>query len=231
MGAPVAPIKHCSAAYSGLPGMAGSAPGNTTGDQVRFMALALRRRCYLCGCLIPRSSPVYNAFSYGDGLNVEKWPGGVYTTQIMTHGGHKSCIIYAALVCPFLKYRQSRQYVRGERVPRGAAEIIGFNKFGIAFFTETALLGASDPHGWAYIDIAEQIPYETAPKDLPSIYREAVNSEAKVIDKSSRLCWTDSAFDRLRLLECSRVDQVVLATMRTQARTVVGGHTYRLALL
>nr|AAN05778.1 unknown [Mycobacterium avium subsp. hominissuis A5] len=141
---------------------------------------------------------------------------------------HKSCTIYASLVCPFLRYRHSRRPSDRE-VTRGDAEIVRFRHYGVAFFgprtgppyTDQTPWNHDDK--WAYADHVETIRFETW-RDLLPIYDQAVTADAKVVNLATRLYWTDSR----RLDRIAQQDNTHLARLRATAPQV---GDFRLALL
>ncbi|OBH28061.1 hypothetical protein A5692_23525 [Mycobacterium sp. E342] len=214
--------------------MAGSFPGQTGGDQRRYLALEMRGRCSMCGISMPRGKPVYGIFNCAEGRDAlseaEKHPGGVYVRFSHPGSMHRSCAIYSAMVCPYLRHRRARRHrLRPWEIRRGRAEVLGFDHRGIGFFTETPT-NASDNRAWAYFGLAESIPYGSW-RELWPLYDDAIAADGKIIDYSSRLHWTDSQEDQNRLAYLSSVDRATVARMRATATTAMGGYVYRLAVL
>jgi hypothetical protein len=181
-----------------LPCLPCAIPGGTRGDPVRNWALALRRRCSVCGCTMR-----------GQFCSIMRWqdelPGGVFTTWI-PGPMHRSCALYSALVCPFFKYPTSRE--RRPNVPhalRGDAAVLVFNGYGSAYFPEPTRWGTH--HLFAYAELVERIPFGNS-RDLLPLYNEAVAADAAGIDLGTRLYWGDSPADQQRLKECKEVDDV-----------------------
>lgn len=208
------------ARYRELPSIPASFPGDTAGDSVRALALAIRRRCAICGCSLP-TERVYHLWYQGPSW--EEWPGGVWTHYI-PGPMHKSCAIYSAMACPWLQYPNSKTKYRQDRekVKRGQAAIVEFGQYGIAFFEK----GTHDTWAFGYYDDTEWVRYGTY-KELRPWYVEAVAADAKLIDCATRLYWADNT----GLTECSRRDKPTLVRLRTSAVTWVNGYGYRLAVL
>lgn len=225
--------KQRPAAHLRLPASLASFPGEVTADPVRGLALGLRRRCASCGCHI--LGGVYNVFvSSPDSPDMRHgtaYAGDVYTSNI-PGPKHRSCALHAALICPFLRYSISRKRhepCKGAR--RGNAAVVGFRRFGIAYFTEPV---GRYPELWTYFhqfgyaDMIERIPFGSA-KELLPLYEKAVADDAKRIDISTRLHWTDSYKDTRDLAQCEQLDRLRLATMQSSALTQINGYGYRLA--
>lgn len=228
--------------YRHLPSFAMSKPGSTALDVRRSMALGLRRRCAVCGCTM--GDVVWATFHAHGGSESSKirdneqegmarWhPGDVWTDN--TPGPtHKSCAVYASIVCPFLRTRWSRRHGGGRR---GEAAIFGFRKYGIAYFDEPLDLigdGLGDiTHIWGYAEPYLRISYETF-KDTVKLYDDVL-AEDDWIDTSTRLYWDENRNRRelgqLRML--SAADKDFIAAMRPNAiYRAPTGHTYRLAVL
>jgi len=185
-----------------LPCLPCAIPGGTQGDPVRNWALALRRRCSVCGCGM--RGPFCNMTIT---RRQNEWPGGVYTTTI-PGPMHKSCALYSALVCPFFKYPTSRERRSDTHALRGDAAVLVFNGYGEAFFAEPTWWGAY--HAFAYSELVERIPFGPSRRDLLPLYEAAVVEDAKVIDTSTALYWGRSAADQQRLAECKEADDVYL---------------------
>jgi hypothetical protein len=148
---------------------------------------------------------------------------------------HKSCAIYAAHVCPYLKYKSSRlqfyKWPGSEAENRGDAAILGFNRYGIAYYTEAPPCnGRKHRYSFGYYAQAERTPYDSF-RDLLPLYEAAIAADAKVIDTSTRLYWTESAADLQRLKACEKQDNYTIASKKAGALINVNGHMYRLALL
>jgi len=188
-----------------------SFPGDSTGDPVRAWALALRRRCAVCGCTI--RGPFYS-YDYGVAAarRVSEWPGGVFTSR-GPGPTHRSCAMYSALVCPFFKYPTSRRHNRGSEA-RGDAVILAFAGFGSAYFAELTETEWG-PYLFAYSELVERIEFG-ASKVLRPLYEAAVAADAKVIDVSTRLYWGSVPADQQRLMECRQADNVTI-NLRHQA--------------
>jgi hypothetical protein len=185
-----------------LPCLPCAIPGGTQGDPVRNWALALRRRCSVCGCTM--DGPFCNMTTT---RQQTEWPGGVFTTWI-PGPMHKSCALYSALVCPFFKYPTSRERRPQHHALRGDAAVLGFDGYGQAYFAEPTQWGVY--HLFAYAELVERIPFGHSRRDLLALYDDAVAADAAGIDLGTRLYWGDSPADQQRLMECKEADDVYL---------------------
>lgn len=119
--------------YQRLPLLAATAPSTAAHNSPRSFALAFRRRCAFCGCEVPEGHFWRANFYSPEEVHAVRHPGGLLTANGPGPIMHKSCTIYASLVCPFLRYRHSRRPSDRE-VTRGDAEIVRFRHYGVAFF-------------------------------------------------------------------------------------------------
>jgi hypothetical protein len=189
-----------------LPCLPCAIPGGTRGDPVRNWALALRRRCSVCGCTM--NGPFCSIMRWED-----EWESGVFTNWI-PGPMHKSCAIYSAVSCPFFRYPTSRERRPGAHALRGEAKILAFHGYGSAYFAETQRWGTY--HLFAYSELVERIPFGNS-RDLLPLFNEAVAADAARIDLGTRLYWGDSAADQQRLMECKEVDDAkILEELRLE---------------
>jgi hypothetical protein len=157
-----------------------------------------------------------------------EYPGGLFGVPGIA-GMHRECALYSAVACKFLKYGRSRRrrehFASGTTRDHGA--IIGFRCYGLLFDTPPTLWGQR--WQWAYLGVTERIQLTTW-RDLVELYDDAV--AASKIDTSTRLYWReDSDADRQHLHDCSTADNLQFKVMRVSALTLVGGHSYKLAML
>lgn len=200
----------------GLPGLAQSWPGATAVDQRRARFLAESRHCSLCGCAIA-PGPIYN-------MHVSRLCGstskdGTYTTG--TPGPqHRSCAIYSAIKCPYLRYEESRGRFGG--TTRQMAAVVGFQRY--ETFSDGTIfdmrLGQLVPMVmFRHLQPVEVIRYGRG-DELLSIYPQAVEADARRIDMARQLYWTDSPSDRVEL------DRYARAVAQRDGLEVLGrGHT------
>jgi hypothetical protein len=163
----------------------------------RKVALAMRRACAVCGRHMPKGRPVYRAFAQSDAAQIRGFER--ESTQDLAGPLHKSCVLYSALVCPYLRERTSRigkdsMIGPGER--RGTrAAVMGFRDLSVLLFAGPHEFLAEDapvPH-IGYLQLCDDIPYRDG-EELLERYREAVEADREFIDLSiERLYWRTEA--------------------------------------
>ena len=163
-----------------------------TTDPRKSLALAVRRRCSMCGYPMQSGLPVYHMFAdylgrVGDPRTTH--PGGL--TAVSKPGPmHKSCAIYSACRCPFMKYPASRSRHQPRNRNRGHVEIAGFARYGIVYYDEPNFAGHLIEYG--LVSIGERYPYGRW-ENIAPLYDEAVATDAETIDMSQApMHWTDS---------------------------------------
>jgi hypothetical protein len=140
---------------------------------------------------------VYRAFAQSDAAHVR------LNERDHTHDNagplHKSCILYSATVCPYLREKNSRLH-KGSLINPGGkrgtrAAVMGFKNYGVMFYE-----GRPSPRGEplpmiAYFDLADDIPYCDG-SDLTDHLEAAIASDRQLIDMSvKRMYWSDDASD------------------------------------
>jgi hypothetical protein len=164
----------------------------------RTVALAMRRACAVCGYLMPKGSLVYRAFALDDALHMRQYE---RERSHDTAGPlHKSCILYSAIVCPYLRTngrlgKDSTINPGGQRGRRAA--VMGFQDMGLMMYAERhPFLNRDYPLPMiAYLELAEDISYREGP-ELIEHYHAAVEADSQIIDVSEpRLFWTDAKPD------------------------------------
>jgi hypothetical protein len=176
--------------FHDLPSLAMAPPGRTAVDWTRSRALVLRKACALCGCKmrglawVVMKSDWYAAIGQGREEGIGCWhPGGVWT-HISPGPMHRSCALFSTLVCPQLLSPTARGRIH--RCPRGDAAILGFAKYGIAFYDEPISVnsvdkgsggsderGGSSDHLFGYAEERERIEFVTF-RDNIGLYRQAL---------------------------------------------------------
>ncbi|BCZ24856.1 hypothetical protein MYSE111917_16605 [Mycobacterium senriense] len=217
--------------FHGLPAPAGNSwesgqPVKANGDGARSFVLGARRRCWLCG--YPLGPRVYAIFT--ETGEHYRYPGPLFAGA---NAMHRSCAIYSAVVCPFLRHNISRRRLT-DHSTRGQAFVAGFNGYGL--FNPPG--HASAPTASAavllgYFDLAEELPANTCAAN----YRAAVAADAKLkFTTTPRLYWTDSPEDSRRLNAMYQKDSMHARIGLAHSGighgggslTTVGGYTYRL---
>lgn len=199
-----------------LPVPATAPPGSDGGDDVRGLALANRRHCAICGCRM--DGAVYHIFP--GGLHDEPESIGVRSTGpagVM----HRECALYSALVCPALRYHNSRMRREGRR--RGSAVIMGFKTYQVLRGAQAGRLGTgrmlAERHNvnvhFRFYSPIETIRFNHA-RELIPLYEQAV--PASTIDTSTRLYWTGTLGDTQALAEITRADEMGTGTVGSPSR-------------
>lgn len=159
--------------------------------QDRKVALGMRRACGVCGFVMPKGRAVYRAFAQVDAAHIRLHE----REQAHDDSGplHLSCVLYSAMVCPYLRERTARMSKTGIN-PGGRrgtrAAVIGFAGFGL--LVPMHMYKSSQPAmpKFAYVQMVEDIPYVDG-ADLADHYEAAVRSDRNFIDMSvPRMFWT-----------------------------------------
>ena len=146
----------------------------------RIFICAVERRCSICGTEMA-PGPVWRvvAGEEADAIETAISSGTPYANQAATvePPGHRNCMLYAAVVCPWLARPQARRSAdaaalgfeieRGEARGNGGA-VVGFDsfEFGVAEFVMFRFAG-----------LREFRPHSLGEEQLDAL-REAVNAEA-----------------------------------------------------
>lgn len=192
-------------------------------DQRKMRILAMRQRCWQCGHPLVKgctpdgypSLPGYVVVTEADRNDLYA---GLHTQAFGPL--HKSCALYAALACPFLRYSGSRRRVTGT-TSRGTASILGYSGYGI-FFPPNAVAPC-----FGYFSHVETIPL-TNRKQIAAQYREAVNDDSATgVSDTAPLRWTDSPKDISRLeADWAQTARQIRAAAGT-ATTTIDRRVYR----
>lgn len=166
----------------------------------RTVTLAVNRGCSLCGHLMPSGRNVYRAFAQGDAAHIR----GYEQDHAYDPSGplHLSCILYSAIVCPYLREKTARLGKDSTVNPGGRrgslAAVMGFKNYGL-------MLAVDPPPGVqpmpkiGYMGLDEDIRYRDG-DELRDQYAAAVLSDQTFIDTNQpRMFWTDSASDKAAL--------------------------------
>lgn len=163
------------------------------------VALAFTRSCAVCGFQIAPGNPVYRAFSQADAAAVR-----VYQRDFAQDLGgpaHRSCMLYSALVCPYLKEptaRLGKASLVSPGQPRGKlAAVMGFEDALLMIFAAPHLFLADDapPPQFGYQRLVEDLPYRDSDQ-LREVYEDAVKEDNAQIDVNvARAYWRDQEAD------------------------------------
>lgn len=176
----------------------------------RKVALGMRRGCGVCGYPLAEGKPVYRAFAQGDAAQMR----GYERERSHDSSGplHLSCVLYSAMVCPYLREKNARLSKTSEINPGGRrgglAAVMGFEDYGLMVYPgQHRLLDAAFPvPAFAYLTLCEDIPYREG-VELADRYAAAVVEDEVLIDTSRpRLYWTDQPTDLAKLQGALRAD-------------------------
>ncbi|MFG2847280.1 hypothetical protein ACGF12_29515 [Kitasatospora sp. NPDC048296] len=149
-------------------------------DYGRSADCALGRRCSVCGALMARG-PVWRVVGAAESAAIAEAiaAGRPYRNlaPTMEGPGHRSCMLYASMVCPYLARTNARRKVTAESTAdgltaaavRGAARggtgaVVGFDDYEYAV-TETRVL-------FRFLDVVEFLPHESADEHLAELRAE-----------------------------------------------------------
>lgn len=163
----------------------------------RAVLLGTRRGCAVCGHTLPRGSLVYRAWSQVDAAQIRGFER--ENAFEVSSPLHKSCILFSAIACPYLRERNARLRKDSEIAPGarrgGRAAVMGFETYSLLIREGSA---GPDP-SFSYVNLTEDVPYADG-EELLGLYEEAMIEDARIIDTSqARHYWTDRQGDQKRL--------------------------------
>lgn len=148
-------------------------------DPARSAECARRRLCSVCGTLMPRG-PVWRVVGATEsGAVAEALAAGRPYRNLaptLEGPGHRACMLYASMVCPYLARPNARRGLAAERpddmtahVVRGAVRgesgaVVGFADYEFAI-TPTQTL-------FRFLDVVEFLPHDTADAHLDELRAE-----------------------------------------------------------
>lgn len=193
--------------------------------EARKSALGLHRRCAVCGYTMPAGRPVYRAFGQADAATIR----GEQREFVLEPSGplHLSCIVYSAMVCPWLSQKNARiskdgQFGAGLR--RGTlAAVLGFTNYGLVLPPREHWPGGRIPAPlFGFIELVEDIRYREA-ADLADRYAAAVEADSSFIDLGETPMFWDADDDGLLGLVRQNAD-VLQALVAREPDAGVQGH-------
>jgi hypothetical protein len=163
----------------------------------RTFVLAMNRACALCGHLMPEGTSVYRGFAQVDAAHIRMYER--EHCHDLAGPLHLSCILYSAIVCPYLREKTARLSKMSAINPgskRGTrAAVMGFSNLGVMM----AMRASSATPKIAYIGLVEDLPYREG-DELRERYAAAVQTDSEIIDLTNqRLFWSDSDADTAAL--------------------------------
>ncbi|MEV7598442.1 hypothetical protein AB0O91_13790 [Kitasatospora sp. NPDC089797] len=156
-------------------------------DHDRSADCAVERKCSVCGAFMARG-PVWRVVGPAESAEIAKAlaAGRPYRNlaPTMEGPGHRACMLYAAMVCPFLARPNARRRVTaGETADglttaavRGAARggtgaVVGFGDY------EYAVTGARVL--FRFLDLVEFLPHESADEHLAELRAELARAAGR----------------------------------------------------
>ncbi|MEU6971122.1 hypothetical protein AB0A71_25930 [Kitasatospora aureofaciens] len=156
-------------------------------DHGRSADCALERRCSVCGVFMARG-PVWRVVGPAESAAIAEAiaAGRPYRNlaPTMEGPGHRACMLYASMVCPYLARPNARRKVTAgdaeDRLTaaavRGAARggtgaVVGFGDYEYAV-TDTRVL-------FRFLDVVEFLPHESADEHLAELRAELARSSAR----------------------------------------------------
>jgi hypothetical protein len=156
-------------------------------DMDRTIALAMHRACALCGYPMPKGHNVYRAFSQGDAAEIRM--NQREHSHDLAGPLHLSCVLYSAIVCPFLREKTARIGKESGINPGGKrgglAAVMGFKDLGLMVLERLNPNPETRPPNFmtAYLGLQDDIRYRDG-QELVERYHEAVEADQSIIDMS-----------------------------------------------
>jgi len=196
-------------------------------DLDRTIALAIHRACAMCGYPMPKGHNVYRAFAQGDAAEIRM--NQTEHSHDLAGPLHLSCILYSAIVCPFLREKTARMGKDSIINPGGKrgslAAVMGFRDLGLMILEKPNPNPETRPSNFmtAYLGLDEDIRYKDG-EELLQRYYAAVESDQNIINMSEpRMFWTSSAADFKKLKIAARKIQEVVRRPPVGQRMIVEG--------
>ncbi|MEY9870565.1 hypothetical protein ABH931_000019 [Streptacidiphilus sp. MAP12-33] len=128
-------------------------------DYEKSAACARGRLCSVCGTPMPTDEPVWRVVGApeAEAIGAALDAGRPYRNLAPTWEGpgHRLCMLYASMVCPYLARPQARRKVLDRGRARGATgAVVGFGDFEYAV-TDTQVL-------FRFLDVVEFLPHDDA---------------------------------------------------------------------
>ncbi|MEY9843011.1 hypothetical protein ABH940_000059 [Streptacidiphilus sp. BW17] len=127
-------------------------------DYARSADCAVRRLCSVCGTAMP-AGPVWRVVGAGEAeaIGAARAAGRPYRNLQPTWEGpgHRACMLYASMVCPYLGRPQARRRVLDRGTARGATgAVVGFADYEYAVLESQVL--------FRFVDVVEFLPHDDA---------------------------------------------------------------------
>lgn len=134
---------------------------------------------------------------------------------------HRSCALYAALACPFLRYSKSRRRVTGDG-QRGTLTLHGFDRYAVVFPSRPQLFMT-----FAHYDTAETVSLRNL-AHVSDLYQQALTTDtAGDFATAERLYWTAASADKQRLAADWVKAWDALQSWAQTSSVTIDGNSYR----
>ncbi|MEV6966965.1 hypothetical protein AB0M47_17800 [Hamadaea sp. NPDC051192] len=145
----------------------------------RSYLCAVERRCSICGTPMA-AGPVWRVVggAEAEAIAAAMAAGRAYRNEAATveAPGHRDCMLYAAVVCPYLAQSTARRgqdgthagMVRGERKSAGGA-VVGFGSLEFRY---------ADVMMFRFVDVVEFLPHDSGEEQLPVLVSAISQSTA-----------------------------------------------------
>lgn len=164
--------------HDGVPAFAETSPA-------RILVCAVERRCSICGLLLGKG-PVWRVVGADEAVAIMTASDGFENAATTVEPpGHRSCMLYAAVVCPWLARPNARRRfdadvvgiapARGDQ--RGAVGEVGGAVVAFAAYEFTVDARVE----FSYRGLVEDLPHLLGEEQLPAL-REAVNRDRPADD-------------------------------------------------
>jgi hypothetical protein len=159
----------------------GGEPRFALADYERSAACARLRLCSVCGTRMP-AGPVWRVVGGAESAAIARAiaDGKAYrnTAATLEAPGHRACMLYAAMVCPFLARPNARRGAlphpgggapAAGRVARGSrGAVVGFADYEYAVTPRQAL--------FRFLEVTEYLPHESGDEHLGALQAELAGS-------------------------------------------------------
>lgn len=156
-------------------------------DYGRSAECARQRLCSVCGTLMPKGA-VWRVVGAAESSAIREAldAGRPYRNMAATPEGpgHRACMLYASMVCPYLARPNARRGLTAEapddmtaHVVRGAVRgdmgaVVGFGDYEFAVTRSQVL--------FRFLDVVEYLPHDTADQHLPELRAELARSGGRL---------------------------------------------------
>ncbi|RPE42684.1 hypothetical protein EDD90_5837 [Streptomyces sp. Ag109_O5-1] len=165
----------------------GDAPQFALTDYERSAECARNRLCSVCNTLMPKG-PVWRVVGAAESAAIREAlaAGRPYRNLAPTleAPGHRACMLYASMVCPYLARPNARRGTSAEtpddmtaHVVRGAVRgklgaVVGFGDYEFAVTRSQVL--------FRFLDVVEFLPHDTADEHLEALRAELARSDGRL---------------------------------------------------